>query len=93
MATKRVEAIMPTVGIRELKDKLSHYLKRVERGEWIAITNRGKVIALLTPAGRDLGEGALRLIEEGLASWTGGKPHGSPISSESTWAPAFRARR
>lgn len=69
---------MPTVGIRELKDKLSHYLKRVERGEWIAITNRGKVIALLTPAGRDLGEGALRLIEEGLASWTGGKPHGSP---------------
>ncbi len=69
---------MPTVGIRELKNKLSLYLKRVERGERIEVTNRGEVIALLVPAKRGkLDKELLALVEEGLATWTGGKPKGA----------------
>jgi prevent-host-death family protein len=70
---------MPTVGVRELKNRLSFYLKRVMGGERIEVTHRGKVIALLIPARtnktpREL----LMLVEEGLASWGGRKPLGSP---------------
>ena len=38
---------MISVGIRELKNNLSRYLKRVEAGERIAITDRGRVVAEL----------------------------------------------
>lgn len=70
---------MPTVGIRELKNKLSFYLKRVESGERIEVTKRGKVIAILIPAKeRKVDKELLALIEEGMASWAGGKPRGSP---------------
>ena len=69
---------MVRVGIRELKSKLSRYLRRVEEGERIEVTNRGKVIAFLIPAkGQGVDNAAWRLVEEGLASWSGGKPQGS----------------
>ena len=69
---------MVRVGIRELKSKLSRYLRRVEEGERIEVTNRGKVIAFLIPAkGQSVDNVAWRLVEEGLASWSGEKPHGS----------------
>ena len=38
------------VAIRELKAKLSAYLKRASAGELITVTDRGKPIALLGPA-------------------------------------------
>ncbi len=38
---------MITVGIRELKDRLSQYLRMVRRGEEILITDRGEVVAEL----------------------------------------------
>ena len=41
---------MLEVGAFEAKNKLSALLDRVERGEEIAITRRGKVIARLVPA-------------------------------------------
>jgi prevent-host-death family protein len=69
---------MAAVGIRELRNKLSLYLKQVEQGTWIEVTNRGEVIALLIPArGRSLVEELLALMEEGSASWKGGKPQGA----------------
>jgi prevent-host-death family protein len=37
------------VGVRELKQHLSSYLDRVERGETIRVTDRGKPKALLMP--------------------------------------------
>jgi prevent-host-death family protein len=37
------------VGIRELKAKLSEYLDRVERGEYIRVTDRGRPKALIAP--------------------------------------------
>ena len=38
-----------TVGIHEAKNKLSELLVRVEAGETIALTRRGKQVSLLTP--------------------------------------------
>jgi antitoxin (DNA-binding transcriptional repressor) of toxin-antitoxin stability system len=36
-----------TVGVRDLKDNLSHYLRKVAKGERIAVTAHGRVIAEL----------------------------------------------
>jgi len=40
---------MARVGIRELRQKASEYLRRVEAGETIEVTDRGRPVALLTP--------------------------------------------
>jgi prevent-host-death family protein len=42
---------MTSVGIRELKDNLSRYIRRIEAGERIAITAHGRVVAELVPPG------------------------------------------
>jgi prevent-host-death family protein len=41
---------VPTVGIRELKSRLSAYVRRARRGEVIRVTDRGEVVAELRPA-------------------------------------------
>lgn len=41
--------IMKSVGLRELKNRLGVYMRYVRDGEAVAITDRGKVIAELTP--------------------------------------------
>ncbi|MCY4439084.1 MAG: hypothetical protein OXE53_02575 [Deltaproteobacteria bacterium] len=38
---------MITVGIRELKDRLSEHIQMVRRGEEILVTDRGEVVAEL----------------------------------------------
>src|SRR5260370_13817246 len=40
---------MSTVGVRELKNRLTRYLLRTKHGEEIVVTARGKPIALLMP--------------------------------------------
>jgi prevent-host-death family protein len=40
---------MADVGIRELKQRLSEYLDRAERGEVVRVTDRGRPKALLGP--------------------------------------------
>jgi prevent-host-death family protein len=40
---------MADVGVRELKQHLSEYLDRAERGELIQVTDRGRPKALLGP--------------------------------------------
>lgn len=42
---------MTSVGIRELKAKLSQYLQTVRRGERLQITDRGAPIAEIVPPG------------------------------------------
>ena len=42
---------MKTLGVRELKERISEMLHLVqEKGEIIEVTNRGEVVALLIPA-------------------------------------------
>lgn len=40
-----------TVGVRELRQNLSRYLERVKAGEGLVVTERGRVVARLIPAG------------------------------------------
>ena len=40
---------MKKVGCRELKNRLGRYLARVEAGETIVVTDRGKPVAQLAP--------------------------------------------
>lgn len=68
---------MATVGIRELRDHLSEYLRRVQKGELVVITDRGKPVGELGPAGAGGSvERARMLARQGVARWGGGKPKG-----------------
>lgn len=40
---------MTNVGVRELRQRASELLRRVEAGETIVVTDRGRPVALLTP--------------------------------------------
>jgi prevent-host-death family protein len=40
---------MTSVGVRELRQRASELLRRVEEGESIEITDRGRPVAMLTP--------------------------------------------
>ena len=57
---------MTTVGSFEAKTKLAELLDKVEAGETITITRRGKAVAKLVPSGVDAEERARRraLIDE-----------------------------
>jgi len=54
-----------TVGVRELKNRLTSYLKLVKGDQEVIITERGKPIALIQPIG---GSGAPRSLEARLAA-------------------------
>ncbi|MHB2020540.1 MAG: type II toxin-antitoxin system Phd/YefM family antitoxin, partial [Candidatus Xenobia bacterium] len=60
---------MTSVGIRELKNHLSEYIRRVAQGERILITDRGHVIAELCAPGPETGgpypPGLLQLARQG----------------------------
>ena len=43
---------MASTGIRQLKDNLSRYIRRIEAGERISVTAHGRVVAELVPPTR-----------------------------------------
>ena len=71
---------MKTIGIRELKENLGRYMKRVRTGERIIITDRKKEIAIIMPLENKAKEEKIyQLIQRGMACWSGGKPEGMPV--------------
>jgi len=55
---------MGSVGIRNLKNHLSRYVRRVAAGERLAVTDRGRVVAeLVPPSGRAVADGRSRYDE------------------------------
>ena len=64
-------AAMHTAGIRELKDKLSHYVRLAKKGERVLVTDRGEVVATLGPPERnpheDYPPGLVELARQGKA--------------------------
>ncbi len=40
---------MASIGVRELRQRASELLRRVEQGETIEVTDRGRSVALLSP--------------------------------------------
>lgn len=73
---------MDTVGIRELKAHLSRHLKRVRSGTSLMVTERGRSIATISPVDTPADVAwAHRLVTEGRAQWSGGKPAGNARSA------------
>ena len=67
--------------IRDMKNRLSHYLRRVRAGREVVITDRGKPVARLVPMGPEAA-GEADLVARTLAlPWVrpgkGGKPKGA----------------
>ena len=82
---------MKSVGIRELKNRLSEFLRQVRAGENVLVTDRGEVIAEFSPPGQrqsdEIVPAALSaLARRGLATL------GSP-SDASLYPPLPRRRR
>jgi prevent-host-death family protein len=70
---------MKTIGIRELKENLAVYLKKVKDGDKIIVTDRKKEFAVIMPMGKKEKEEKLYdMIRNGKATWSGGKPMGIP---------------
>src|SRR5688572_868420 len=72
---------MVAVGIRELKNRLSEYLRLVRAGEVVLVTDRGEVVAELRQPGNggvrtDLPPGVVELARRGLATLPEPKPEG-----------------
>jgi len=62
-----------SVGVRELKNRLSEYLRDVRAGERVLVTDRGEVVAELAPPGQgghepDAPAALLVLVRRGQAS-------------------------
>ena len=69
------------VGVRELRQNLSVYLRRVERGETLDVTEHGRPVARLSPAPPPEANVLERLSAEGRAtasSRSSGRSAGSP---------------
>ena len=61
---------MERVGVRELRQNLSRWLRRVEGGEIFEVTERGEPVALLVPA-RGSSEVLRKLAAKGRLSQVG----------------------
>ena len=64
---------MKSVGVRELKNRLSEYLREVRAGERVLVTDRGEVVAELAPPGQgthesDVPAALATLARRGLAT-------------------------
>ena len=57
---------MTRIGVRELRQNASRYLRRVQGGETIEVTDRGRPVARLVPVER--GSAFDRLVAEGRVS-------------------------
>ena len=81
MATSSYNPFMVAVGIRELKNKLSEYVRLVRAGEVVLVTDRGEVVAELRQPGNggdrtDLPAGLIELARRGLATRPEPRPKG-----------------
>jgi len=61
------------VGTRELKNKLSEYLRRVKAGETIIVTEHGKTIGQIIPIKPTVEERLQAMVSAGQAEWNGQK--------------------
>lgn len=72
---------MSTVGVKELKNRLTHYLRRTKQGEEVVVTERGKPIAVIqpiqsAPSAVSLEARLARLAAQGLITLPTRRPRG-----------------
>lgn len=61
-----------SIGVRELRDRLNSVVARVEAGETVIVTKRGRPVARIVPAAAS--PALARLLEQGRAAWSGARP-------------------
>jgi prevent-host-death family protein len=61
------------VGTRELKSRLSAYLRKVKSGQTITVTERGVAIGQIVPLKTSLEERLQAMVQSGMAEWNGGR--------------------
>ncbi|MBN1426693.1 type II toxin-antitoxin system prevent-host-death family antitoxin [Candidatus Fermentibacteria bacterium] len=72
---------MNTVGVRDLRQKLSTYLDVAKAGHKVAITERGRIVARLVPPEVDPGDRLEALRNAGLIRWSGRRlPPAEPVA-------------
>lgn len=59
------------VAVRELKARLSMYLRKVQAGATVIVTDRGKAIGKILPMTDPVKNRARELVSAGLRSWNG----------------------
>lgn len=68
------------VSVRELKNRLSHYLRLIQKGESIVVTSHHTPLARLLPLPPPAEqEGLLRLLALDGIHWNGKKPRGGHL--------------
>jgi len=65
MATER------TVGIRQLKAKLSEYVREVKKGATVVVTDHGRRVARLVPERESVDARLQMLRDAGTVTWSG----------------------
>jgi prevent-host-death family protein len=73
-----------TASIRELKSRLSHYLRLAKRGQIVEITERGRPVGRIVPVVSPLEDRIEAAIRSGLVSWNRAQ---TPPSSASGQGP------
>jgi len=58
-----------SVNIRELKSRLSHYLRLTKAGEFVVITERGTPIGRIVPTATPVKERMEAMAQAGLVLW------------------------
>ena len=61
------------VGVRELKSRLSHYIREVKAGRSVVITERGRPVGRIVPIGQPLEDRLEAMAQAGLILWSGKK--------------------
>lgn len=61
------------VGVRDLKARLSEYLRQVSQGQTVIITDHGRPVGRLSPVDQPLVERLEALQDAGLVAWNGQK--------------------
>jgi prevent-host-death family protein len=60
-----------TVGIRELKSRLSYYLQQVKAGATLVITEHNRPVGKIVPVNISIDERLQALVDAGLVTWSG----------------------
>ncbi len=62
-----------SVSVRELKTRLSEYLRQVKSGQTIVITEHGLPVGRIVPAAQSVESRLQAMIQAGLVAWSGNK--------------------
>ena len=61
------------VGVRDLKTRLSEYLRQVKAGKTIVITEHGRPVGRIIPAAQSLDDRLQAMAQAGSIAWSGKK--------------------